>query len=36
MDRAGVAGLLSELDEYAVEAALAVKDAGSRDGLTSR
>src|SRR5260370_3359643 len=32
VDRAGVAGLRSELDENAVEAALAVKDAGSGDG----
>ncbi len=31
VDRAGVDGLLSELDEYAVETALTVKEAG--DGL---
>jgi electron transfer flavoprotein beta subunit len=32
VDRAGVDGLLSELDENAVEAALAIKEAGSGDG----
>lgn len=32
VDRAGVGGLLSELDENAVEAALAIKEAGSGDG----
>jgi electron transfer flavoprotein beta subunit len=34
VDRAGVDGLLSELDEYAVEAALALKDAGSEVEVT--
>jgi electron transfer flavoprotein beta subunit len=34
VDRAGVDGLLSELDEYAVEAALALKDGGSEVEVT--
>jgi electron transfer flavoprotein beta subunit len=32
VDRAGVDGLLSELDEYAVETALTVKESGDSDG----
>ncbi|NIK57912.1 electron transfer flavoprotein subunit beta/FixA family protein [Kribbella shirazensis] len=32
VDRAGVDGLLSELDEYAVETALTVKESGDPDG----
>ena len=34
VDRAGVDGLLSELDEYAVETALTVKEAGDAEVTT--